>query len=76
MFDAFTEPREALRRWFRRGGRRIYIAGTLPIYYPGERMFSPDLIAVDGADHEVAYADVAKALVQIEFNRKNDNEDD
>lgn len=48
--DAFTEPREALRRWFRRGGRRIYIAGNLPIYYPGERMFSPDLIAVDGAE--------------------------
>ena len=33
-------------------------------------------LTVEGADHEVAYADVAKALVQIEFNRKNDNEDD
>ena len=48
--DAFTDPREALRRWFRGRGRQIYVAGNLPIYYPGERMFSPDLIAVDGAE--------------------------
>lgn len=48
--DAFTGPREALRRWYRDRGRSIYIAGNLPIYYPGERMFSPDLIAVDGAE--------------------------
>jgi Uma2 family endonuclease len=48
--DAFTEPRDGLRRWFRGRGRTIYIAGNLPIYYPGERMFSPDLIAVDGAE--------------------------
>jgi ribosome maturation factor RimP len=27
---------------------------------------------VSGEQHEVAYADVAKALVQIEFNRKTD----
>jgi ribosome maturation factor RimP len=30
---------------------------------------------VEGARHEVAYADVAKALVQIEFNRKSDKPD-
>ena len=32
---------------------------------------------VDGSERDVAYADVAKALVQIEFNRKkkNDSED-
>ncbi len=48
--DAFTEPRDALRRWYRGRGRDIYVAGNLPIYYPGERMFSPDLIAVDGAE--------------------------
>ncbi|CUR59969.1 conserved hypothetical protein [metagenome] len=29
-------------------------------------------LEVDGAKREVAYADVAKALVQIEFNRKSD----
>jgi Uma2 family endonuclease len=48
--DAFSGAREALRRWFTGRGRSIYIAGNLPIYYPGERMFSPDLIAVDGAE--------------------------
>ena len=30
---------------------------------------------VEGARHEVAYSDVAKALVQIEFNRKSDKPD-
>jgi Uma2 family endonuclease len=48
--DAFTGARETLRRWYRGRGRSIYVAGNLPIYYPGERMFSPDLIAVDGAE--------------------------
>lgn len=49
-FDAFSGARDALRRWFRGRGRRIYVAGDLPIYYPNERMFSPDIIAVDGAE--------------------------
>jgi ribosome maturation factor RimP len=31
---------------------------------------------VSGEKREVAYADVAKALVQIEFNRKSDKKDD
>ena len=31
---------------------------------------------VDGAQREVAYADIAKALVQIEFNRKSEKKDD
>ena len=39
------------------------------------RITSSDEVAatldVDGAAHEVTYADVAKALVQIEFNRKS-----
>jgi hypothetical protein len=30
--DAFTEPRAALRRWYRSRGRTIYIAGNLPVY--------------------------------------------
>jgi Uma2 family endonuclease len=49
-FDAFSGARDALRRWFRGRGRRIYVAGDLPVYYPNERMFSPDLIAVDRAE--------------------------
>jgi ribosome maturation factor RimP len=31
---------------------------------------------VSGTQHELAYADVAKALVQIEFNRKTEKKDD
>jgi ribosome maturation factor RimP len=31
---------------------------------------------VDGTQREVAYADVEKALVQIEFNRKSEKKDD
>jgi ribosome maturation factor RimP len=31
---------------------------------------------VSGAEVRVAYADVAKALVQIEFNRKTESGDD
>ncbi len=34
------------------------------------------LLDVDGESHEVAYDDVAKALVQIEFNRKSQKKDD
>jgi ribosome maturation factor RimP len=33
-------------------------------------------VDVDGHQHEVAYADVSKALVQIEFNRKTEKKDD
>jgi ribosome maturation factor RimP len=33
-------------------------------------------VDVEGEQHEVAYADVAKALVQIEFNRKSEKKDD
>lgn len=48
--DAFSGARDALRRWYAGRGRRIYVAGNLPVYYPAERMFSPDLIAVDGSE--------------------------
>ena len=33
-------------------------------------------LEVDGGEHEVAYADVAKALVQVEFNRKRKDDDE
>jgi Uma2 family endonuclease len=36
----------ALRGYFARQGRRIYLAAELPIYYPGELRFAPDLLAV------------------------------
>jgi Uma2 family endonuclease len=80
--DAFTGPREALRRWYRERGRRIYIAGNLPIYYPGERMFSPDLIAVDGAEQRprdswIVDAEGGKGLdVAIEIVVRGDRKKD
>ena len=54
--DAHAHPkiraREMLDQHFRRVGRRVYLAGELPVYYPGESMFAPDLIAVlDVPDH-------------------------
>lgn len=33
-------------------------------------------VEVDGAEHEVHYAEVTKALVQVEFNRKGTSADD
>lgn len=48
--DEHTEQvygtRTALRRFFGKTGRRVYVGTNLPVYYPGERMFSPDVIAV------------------------------
>jgi Uma2 family endonuclease len=37
---------QALGEFFRRQGRRVYLSAELPVYYPGERWFAPDLIAV------------------------------
>ena len=44
---------EALEEHFRRMGRGVYLGSELPVYYPGERMFAPDVIAVLDVDpHE------------------------
>ncbi|MDX2055828.1 MAG: Uma2 family endonuclease [Polyangiaceae bacterium] len=45
-FEAYSEARDILSRWFRERGRRVYVSGNLPVFYPGEHMFSPDVIAV------------------------------
>jgi len=37
---------ESLREYFRRLRRRVYLSSELPVYYPGERVFAPDVIAV------------------------------
>jgi Uma2 family endonuclease len=57
--DAHRVPKqralEALETFFKRAGRSVYLSSELPIYYPGERMFAPDLIAVlDVEPHERA----------------------
>lgn len=41
---------EALDAFFKRKGRRVYLSNELPVYYPGEPMFAPDLIAVLDVD--------------------------
>jgi Uma2 family endonuclease len=50
---AALRPLEALSEYFRRIGKKVYVSSNLPVYYPGERMFAPDLIAVlDVEPHE------------------------
>ena len=52
--DAHSIPkyrtRETLDEHFRRLGRRIYLASELPVYYPDEPVFAPDLLAVLDVD--------------------------
>ncbi|HYO56300.1 Uma2 family endonuclease [Archangium sp.] len=48
--DLHTEgklrARDALRGYFQQQRRRVYVGMELPIYYPGERRFAPDLLVV------------------------------
>ncbi|HSP79202.1 MAG TPA: Uma2 family endonuclease [Myxococcaceae bacterium] len=44
--EAKIETRDMLRGFFSRQGRRVYLGSELPVYYPGERRFAPDLLAV------------------------------
>jgi len=44
---------QALDEYFRRTRRSIYLSSELPVYYPAEAMFAPDIIAVlDVEPHE------------------------
>ncbi len=45
-FEAKMRAREALGGFFSRIGRKVYLACELPVYYPGEPMFAPDVMAV------------------------------
>jgi Uma2 family endonuclease len=45
-FQAKTRALDTLRGYFARQRRRIYLAAELPIYYPAEPRFAPDLLAV------------------------------
>jgi len=52
-FNAKVGTRDVLGGYYGRTGRRVYIACELPVYYPGERMFAPDVMAVLDVDtHE------------------------
>ena len=37
---------DALDAFFRRIGRKVYLSSELAVYYPGERRFAPDVLAV------------------------------
>lgn len=43
---AKEQTRDALLGYFARQKRDVYIGAELPIYYPGERRFAPDLMVV------------------------------
>ena len=45
-FRTKSKAMDTLGRFFRRAGRRVYLASELPIFYPGERIVHPDLMAV------------------------------
>jgi ribosome maturation factor RimP len=67
------------RHWRRNEDRLVKATLTDGTSLTGRILSSDDAavtLDVDGVRREVAYADVAKALVQIEFNRKSDKKDD
>jgi Uma2 family endonuclease len=45
-FEAKASVKDTLRGYFERIGRKVYLAAELPVYYPGEGMFAPDIMAV------------------------------
>jgi Uma2 family endonuclease len=45
-WEATASTRLTLREHFRRKGRKIYVGSNLGVYYPGQRLFSPDVLAV------------------------------
>ena len=83
--DVHRDPKEkaleALREYYRRLGRRVYLSAELPVYYPAERMFAPDVIAVLDVDpharqrwavsHEGKGLDFALEIT-LEGDRKKD----
>jgi ribosome maturation factor RimP len=61
------------RHWRRNADRLVKVTTTDGDTFTGRIVSSADTAAtldVEGTTREVAYADVAKALVQVEFNRK------
>jgi Uma2 family endonuclease len=48
-----VNARKTLERYFSRLGRKAYVGSELPIYYPAERVFAPDVFVVlDVEPHE------------------------
>ncbi len=49
-FEAKVSASDALGSFFARTGRKVFLGCELPVYYPGEAMFAPDVMAVLDAD--------------------------
>ena len=49
-FQAKTRTMDALRGYYARQKRKVYLAAELPIYYPAESRFAPDFLVVFDAD--------------------------
>lgn len=67
------------RHWRRNADRLVTVTLTGGEVVTGRIGASTDTavtLDVDGASREVAYDQVAKALVQVEFNRKRDRQDE
>lgn len=65
------------RHWRRNSGRLVKVTVADGSTFTGRIEESDDAgvrLSVDGSRRQVPYADVAKALVQIEFNRKKDED--
>lgn len=66
------------RHWRRNAGRLVKVTGADGSTVTGRILESTDdavALEVDGARQQVAYAEVKKALVQVEFNRRGDEGD-
>ncbi|WP_239456415.1 ribosome maturation factor RimP [Nocardioides solisilvae] len=67
------------RHWRRNAGRLVRVQLVEGGQLTGRIGTSDETgveLVVDGETHRVELADVAKALVQVEFNRKDEDEDD
>ena len=79
--DAKVRAKGTLNEFFRRAGRRIYVTNELGVYYPGETLFCPDILAVlDVDDHprtKWVVVDEGKGLdLVIEVHHKGDRKKD
>jgi Uma2 family endonuclease len=80
-YEAKSRARETLKGYFSRIGRKVYVACELPVYYPDEPMFAPDVMAVVGVEmhprmhwtvsHEKKGLDLALE-VHVSGNRRKD----
>lgn len=82
-FDAKDDGRDVIRGFFQRLRRSVYVAAELAVYYPDERRFSPDLLAVLDVDPHPRMKWVVSAEgkgldwaleVVVAGNRKKDHE--